>query len=823
MILILLAAAVVSGVTGSIEGKGVTDALIILAIVIVNAVIGTAQEAKAEHALEALKRMSAPHCKVVRDGKVSVLEASSLVPGDIVELESGDMVPADMRLTEAINLKIQEAALTGESVPEDKRTDELSGDVLLGDRENMVFSSSIVAYGRGRGIVTATGMQTEVGKIAELLQAVPDAKSPLQKKIDRLGSVLGLISIAVCLIIFAAGFMQGRELLGMFMIAVSLAVAAIPEGLPAVSTIVLAVGVQRLAGKNAIVRDLPSVETLGSTTVICSDKTGTLTQNRMAVVKMFSDNETVDVPQQANDGQKQLMLAGILANDARLGGAPEDRQSMGDPTETALLELGLRFGLDKNDLDKRHPRVAEIPFDSGRKMMSTVHREESGRLIVYTKGGPDEILERCAFIQIRGEVRPLDEPGRELIRKANLDMARNALRVLATAYTSLDALPGEVTSEALEKDLVFCGLLGMMDPPREEARAAVAACRSAGIRPVMVTGDHAVTALAIAETLGIKGSGETALTGADLEGMSDSDLAGRVEQTSVFARVAPEHKVRIVRAFQSRGAVVAVTGDGVNDAPALKLADIGVAMGQTGTDVSRQAADIVLTDDNFATIVTAVEEGRRIYDNILKAIQFLLSTNIGEVLVIFIAVAAQWPVPLLPVQILWVNLVTDSLSALALSVDPADSDVMRRRPVDAKTDILRGTFLLRILLQGAMLAFFTLAAFRIGLQSSVETARTMAFAVLVFTQVAHVFNVRSPLRSAFASMFGNRLLLGALALVLLMMSAVLALPALHGVFYLTPLDSSQWFWVIVLSLAPLPLVEVVKAALRIYLRGERDE
>ena len=827
MILILLAAAAVSGITGYIEGEGVTDALIILAIVIVNAVIGTAQEAKAENAIAALEKMAAPHCTALRDGQASTVDVRELVPGDIVLLETGDLVPADMRLTEAVNLTIQESALTGESVAEEKHTGPIPGEVLLGDRENMAFSSGIVTYGRGRGIVTATGMRTEMGKIAGMLQAAPEAKSPMQARLDQLGRYLGLASLAVCIAIFAAGLVQGREIMGMFMVAVSLAVAAIPEGLPAVSTIVLAVGMQRLAARNAIVRNLPSVETLGSTTVICSDKTGTLTQNRMTVVSLYADGDEARKPEAMREEWRQLLMAAVLANDATLAsgglanGAPASgdgkNASTGDPTETALLDLGLRFGLDKNLLEKEHRRVSEIPFDSERKMMSSVNRDPSGRLTLYVKGGPDEVLARCTRVLGHGGIHALGEEERETIRRANLNMAGQALRVLAGAFRPLDSLPGDADggdSAAMEKDLVFCGLIGMIDPPREEVRGAVAICRTAGIRPVMITGDHMATALAIADELGIRREGDGFMTGAELEKASDAELDAAVPRTAVFARVAPEHKVRIVRALQHRGEIVAMTGDGVNDAPALKLADIGVAMGITGTDVSKEAADIVLADDNFATIVTAVGEGRRIYDNILKAVQFLLSTNIGEILVIFTAIMAGWATPLLPIQILWINLVTDSLPALALSVDPAAPDVMRRGPVDAKQGILQGSFLLRVILQGLMIAALSLIAFRIGCGTDDATGRTMTFAVLAFCQIAHVLNVRSALGSAFRGMFANRLLLGALAVVVALMFIVIEIPALHGIFHLAPLTASQWVWVAALSLAPLPLVEAAKAVAR---------
>ncbi|MDL2329995.1 HAD-IC family P-type ATPase, partial [Desulfosarcina sp. OttesenSCG-928-A07] len=566
MILILFVAAVISGVTGYLEGEGFTDAIIILAIVLVNACIGTAQETKAENALEALEKMSAPHCKVLRDGQVSVIDVQGLVPGDVVIIESGDLVPADMRLVEAVNLKIQESALTGESLPEEKHTDPLPDEVLLGDRENMAFSSAIVTYGRGRGIVTTTGMNTEMGKIADMLQSVPETQSPMQAKINQLGRILGLAAISICVLIFVAGTFQGREWIGMFMIAVSLAVAAIPEGLPAVSTIVLAVGMQRLAQKNAIVRNLPSVETLGSTTVICSDKTGTLTQNRMAVVRVFTHDKIIEMSAlkaQMADVQP-LLQAAILANDAKLSRVADAWQTTGDPTETALIDMGLGAGLNKTDLDRDYPREGEVPFDSERKMMSTIHRHPDGNAntpwTVYVKGGPDEVLERCTHMLKDGSTVLLDEAGKDRIRKANIAMAESALRVLAMAFRPMAAMPADMSSAAVEKDLVFCGLAGMMDPPREEARAAVATCRSAGIRPVMITGDHPVTALAIAENLGIRNPEDQTMTGADLEKMTEADLDTVVETTSVYARVAPEHKARIVKALQQKGAVVAMTG-----------------------------------------------------------------------------------------------------------------------------------------------------------------------------------------------------------------------------------------------------------------------
>ena len=816
MIFVLLVAAIISGVVGYMNGEGFTDAIIILIIVLLNACIGTAQEVKAEKSLEALEKMSAPYSKVIREGQVETIPSREIVKGDLVVVETGDLIPADMRLTEAINLKIEEAALTGESVPETKNTDVIEDEVSLGDRENMAYSSTLVSYGRGRGIVVKTGMFTEVGKIAGMIQSVPDTKTPMQARIDQLGKFLGIAALAICLIIFLVGILQGRELLSMFMTAVSLAAAAIPEGLPAVSTIVLAVGVQRLAKRNAIVRHLPSVETLGSTNVICSDKTGTLTQNKMTIVRLYTDYKQEDVPAKLNPDQEMLLKSSILANDAKLSREEGVWRTTGDPTETAFLETGLRFGLNKSDFEQQEKRVGEIPFDSERKMMTTINTNRDNQKIrVYTKGGVDELLACCDFILSNGKVDRLSDSNKDLIRKANVKMAEKALRVLGVAYKDIEEQPTEVTSEIVEKQLVFIGMVGMIDPPRDEVRDAVLKCRAAGIKPVMITGDHLITAVAIAESLEIKERGEIAMTGSELEKISDNELLQNIQDTSVYARVSPEHKVRIVKAFQQKGEIVAMTGDGVNDAPALKLADIGLAMGITGTDVSKEAADVVLADDNFTTIVAAVEEGRRIYDNILKAIQFMLSTNVGEILVIFVAIIANWATPLLPIQILWINLVTDSLPALALSVDPADPDVMQRKPIDSKEGIMTRPFLMRILLQGIMIAGLSLTAFLIGMQTSVAVAQTMTFAVLAFTQITHVLNVRSNLHSAFRNMFKNKLLLGALAIVLLLMVVVLEIPHLHDVFHLAPLNQVQWMWIVGLSLAPLPIVEMVKGVLRL--------
>ena len=818
MIIVLLVAAAISGVVGYMHGEGFTDALIILFIVILNAIIGTVQEAKAEQSLEALEKMSTPHCKVIRDGQVQVISSTELVVGDVVVLDTGDSIPADLRLVEAVNLKIQDAALTGESVPEEKFIETIEQDnVPLGDRDNLGFSSSMVTYGRGKGIVIGTGMNTEVGKIAAMIQSVVETKTPLQEKLDKLGKFLGMGALAICVMLFGVGVLYGKGLLEMFMTAVSLAAAAIPEGLPAVSTIVLAVGVQRLVKKNAIVRTLPSVETLGSTTVICSDKTGTLTQNRMTVVKIFA-NSTLTDTSAISEGEasnlEELIRTAVLANDTKLSNENGTWKTTGDPTETALVDMGLKFNRIKDTLENEQPRVEEIPFDSERKMMTTVHRRHNGSFMVCTKGGLDEVLSCCDKILTNGKIETLTEKEKENIKTVNNEMAQKALRVLAMAKKNIETLPEKIMPETLENDLVFVGMVGMIDPPREEVKSAVEKCRTAGIKPVMITGDHKITATAIALELGIMQQGDEVRTGADVEQMTDDELLDNVHRIAVYARVSPEHKVRIVKAFQRSGDVVAMTGDGVNDAPALKLADIGCAMGITGTDVSKEAADIVLTDDNFATVVTAVEEGRRIYDNILKAIQFMLSTNIGEIVVLFVAILANWATPLLPIHILWINLVTDSLPALALSVDPANPDIMQRKPIDSKQGIMSGRFASRIFLQGTMIGLLSLIAFRIGMQTSVAAAQTMTFAVLALTQMTHVFNVRSNQHSAFKGFFSNKYLIGAIATVFILMLTVLELPVLHDIFRLTTLDMTQWMWVAILAIAPLPIMELVKLVQR---------
>lgn len=824
MIIILIIAAVISGLLGEL-----TDAVVILMIVILNAVLGVVQENKAEESLAALKRMAAPNAKVLRGGRHDIIPARMLVPGDIVILETGDLVPADIRITKALNLKIQEAALTGESVPVEKDESPLSRkNVPLGDRVNMAYSGSLVTYGRGEGIVVGTGMDTEVGKIAKMIQSVEEVETPLKKRLQILGKALGIAALAICAVIFIVGVAYGKEIFEMFLTSVSLAVAAIPEGLPAIATIVLAIGVQRMVKRNAIVRRLPSVETLGSATVICSDKTGTLTQNKMAVEKLFYNSRVYSAnmdtePLDYSEHLRLLVTTGVLCNDSKLKETDEGVIALGDPTETALVDLGLKVGINKEQLEAGQPRVDEVPFDSKRKLMTTVHTLES-RYRVYTKGAVEELLKISDSILLDGKVVKLEQQHRDTILKTNEEMARDAMRVLGMAYKDIQDLSRGSGEQVYENGLIFIGMTGMIDPPRPEAKEAVTLCKRAGIKPVMITGDHSVTAVAIARDLGILTEGEEAVTGAELEDISDQDLEERVDRISVYARVSPEHKVRIVKAWQARGQIVAMTGDGVNDAPALKIADIGAAMGIVGTDVAKEASDMVLTDDNFATVVAAVEEGRTIFANILKAIQFLLSCNVGEILTLFVATMLNWYEPLLPIHILWVNLVTDSLPALALGVDPAEKNIMDRKPRNPEKNIFDKGMITRIIYQGIMVGALTLAAFVYGSQRSLETGRTMAFTVLALSQLVHAFNVRSNKQSAFkAGLLSNRYLLGAVVLSSLLVFAVLEIPFLASVFKVTALKAAEWKMVGVLSLAPVVVVEVVKLLGLNTAGGEQDE
>ena len=837
MIIVLIIAAIISGVVGYIEGEGITDSIIILIVVILNAVIGVIQENKAEKSLEALQKLSAHVSKVIRNGKMEVIPAKELVPGDIVVLDTGDYVPADLRIIEAVNLKSQEASLTGESVPVEKSANTIEQEeVDLGDRENMLFSSSLITYGRGKGIVVETGMNTEVGKIAGIINSAEETQTPLQEKLNKLGKTLGIAALVICAIIFVIGLLYGKDPIEMFMTAVSLAVAVIPEGLAAVSTIVLAIGVQRMVKRHAIVKKLPAVETLGSTTVICSDKTGTLTQNKMTVEKIFYNGKLLDaeeVKQNIDTNLEKLVYISMLCNDTKISA---NNELTGDPTETALVDMGFNLQFEKNIYDK-NPRIKEIPFDSDRKLMTTVNKINN-KYVVLTKGGVDELLAKCNKYLYDGEERNDLEIYKKVITKNNEDMAKDALRVLSMAYKEIDHEPTDEEMKNIEQDLIYVGMVGMIDPPRLEVKDAVDKCEKAGIKTVMITGDHKITAIAIAKSLGILQSEEEALTGAELEKMSDEDLTKNIRKYSVYARVSPEHKVRIVKAWQANGEIVAMTGDGVNDAPALKTADIGCAMGIVGTDVSKEAADVILTDDNFATIVSSVEEGRRIYDNILKAIQFLLSSNVGEVITLFVAILItpllgnlfgidiNLIVPLLPIHILWINLVTDSLPALALAVDPPQKDVMDRKPNKNKSVFTKG-MIWRIVYQGILIGVITIVAFIVGLATpdenlpvieeltneeiKVEIGQTMAFCVLAFSQLVHVFNVRDNKTSIFKTgIFSNKQLILAVLASAALMLGILLIPALRHVFSIPVLPVGNILEIVVLSLMPLIVVELFK-------------
>ena len=860
MIIVLIIAAIVSGIVGYMEGEGITDSIIILVVVIVNAIIGVVQESKAEKSLEALQKLSSHVAKVVRNGKIEVVASKELVPGDVVVLDTGDYVPADLRIIESANLKSQESSLTGESVPVDKNTEVIKDEkVSLGDRANMLFSSSLITYGRGKGIVVETGMNTEVGKIATIINDTEGTATPLQIKLNKLGKTLGIAALAICVVIFIIGIAYGKPIIDMFMTAVSLAVAAIPEGLAAVSTIVLAIGVQRMVKKNAIIKKLPAVETLGSATVICSDKTGTLTQNKMTVQKIFVDNELKDVNdiKEISENLNELMNISVLCNDTKIG---ENKKLTGDPTETALVDLGFNIDFDVENVIE-YERIKEIPFDSDRKLMTTVNKV-GDKYFVYTKGGIDELLARCTAYKINNEIRKDLNEYKATIDKYNIEMAKDALRVLAMAYKEVDHVPTDEEMKNIENDLIYVGMVGMIDPPREEVKLAVNKCKTAGIKTVMITGDHKITAVAIAKSLGILEDESEAITGTELEEMSDEDLTKNIRKYSVYARVSPEHKVRIVKAWQANGEIVAMTGDGVNDAPALKTSDIGCAMGIVGTDVSKEAADVILTDDNFATIVSSVEEGRRIYDNILKAIQFLLSSNVGEIVTLFLAILiTPWIGStfgidinlievLLPIHILWINLVTDSLPALALAVDPAEDDVMNRKPKKQKGIFTKGMSF-RVVYQGIMIGLITLAASIIGVATPedqlptmvridnqiysaeeidnldevlangaeivdkqevrVEIGQTMAFVTLAFSELVHVFNVRNNKKSIFKTHpFNNKVLLLAIAASAALMLVILFIPALRHIFSIPILPMNNVLEIVGLVLLPLVIVEIFK-------------
>ncbi len=804
MILILIAAAAISFVIACVEGepKEFFEPALILLIVVLNAVLGVMQESKAEKALDALKGMSAPHARVIRDGAETVIDAKDLVPGDIIRVEAGDFVPADARLLESSGLKSEESALTGESVPSEKDAEEsVSEDAPLGDRNNMIFSGCSITYGTATAIVTATGMNTEMGKIANLLDAEEEGQTPLQQKLAQLGKYLGFMALVVCGIIFIVGIANGLDTIDIFMTAVSLAVSAIPEGLPAIVTIVLSIGVQRMVKKNAIIRRLPAVETLGGASVICSDKTGTLTQNKMTMMKVHCDGTDAleDISMDNSPAAKLLLQYGTLCSDGSVVFKDGEEQHIGDPTETAIIVAAHKNGMEKEALNEHYPRLCSLPFDSDRKLMSTVN-EIDGKKIVIVKGAFDMMASRC----ISGDL--------DAARKMNEEMSEKALRVLAVAYKEIDALPENISTETLETGLTFLGLLGMIDPPRPEAKEAVAVCRKAGIKPVMITGDHVITASAIARELGILEENDAAITGAELDNMTDTELDERVEHIAVYARVSPENKIRIVKAWQRKGHVVSMTGDGVNDAPALKAADIGCAMGITGTDVAKGAADMTLTDDNFATIVDAVKEGRGIYANIKKVVGFLLGTNIGEVITVFVAMLLWHKTPLLSMQLLWINLVTDSLPAIALGMEAVESDVMDKKPKPKNEGLFAGGYGVRIALQGLMFGILSLVAFWMGHKVTGQDAggQTLAFMVLALSQVVQAYNMRSEHSLFQIGAFKNKTLNRAALVSLILVLLVLFTPV-SVAFGLIYLPWTLYAFGLGLIIVPLVVMEISKA------------
>ena len=814
MIIVLLAAAVISFFAH--EGApDPTDAIVILAVVILNAIVGVIQESKAEEAIEALQKMASPVATVLRDGEHLHVKGEEIVVGDIVILEAGDVVPADMRLLEVNTIKIEEAALTGESVPVEKDLVIPEGeDVGIGDRSNMAFASTNVTYGRALGVVTATGMDTEVGKIAHMLANTEESKTPLQENQDALGKWLTIMILVIAVIIFGIGLIRGYEWTHMLLTAIAIAVAAIPEGLPAISTIILALGTQKMASRHALVRKLPAVETLGGVEVICSDKTGTLTLNQMTVEKMVFNNEIHDAHEEMNESISALRIMN-LANDTKI----TEEKLIGDPTETAMVQFGLDKGYDvRVDLEK-NPRIAEVPFDSTRKLMSTIHQLEAGNYLVATKGAPDMLLEKVTHIEENGQVRPITQEDRDTLARLNKEMATQALRVLAIAYKYIDQVPETMDSESVEFDFVFAGLVGMIDPERKEAAIAIQVAKEAGIRTVMITGDHRDTAQAIAKRLGIlrPDQEDGVLTGAELNEISDEELARTIEDYSVYARVSPEHKVRIVKAWQADGKVVSMTGDGVNDAPSLKQADIGVGMGITGTEVSKGASDMVLADDNFETIVVAVEEGRKVFSNIQKAVQYLLSANFGEVMTLFIATMAGWSI-LEPIHILWINLVTDVFPAITLGMEDAEADIMKHPPRGKGSNFLSNGVLPSIYYQGFFEGGVTLFVYWYATHAAgwgVPTGETMAFATLGLIQLFHAFNVKSVYKSlATVGAFKNKMFNIAIVVSALMLLSVLVVPGLTTVFSVTVLNLEQWLVVLAAAFSIVPFVEIAKAIMR---------
>ena len=816
MIIILIVAAIISGITAFYEGESFADVIIILSVVVINAVLGVVQESKAEAAIEALQEIAAATSKVLRDGKVTVLKSDELVPGDVVLLEAGDAVPADGRIIESASMKIEEAALTGESVPANKiagllKLDTGEKDVPLGDRKNMAYMGSTVVYGRGKMVITGTGMKTEMGKIAEALSMAQDEATPLQLKLNQLSKILTVLVLGICVVIFAVGLFRAGissdTILSTFMVAVSLAVAAIPEGLAAVVTIVLSIGVTNMSKRNAIIRKLTAVETLGCTQIICSDKTGTLTQNKMTVVEHVADDE------------KALETAMALCSDAEYDA--DAGEAVGEPTECALVNDAAKNGMIKTQLKEEYVRVGEAPFDSLRKMMSTIHETKDHQIIQFTKGAPDEVLKCCTHAMVNGEKVPMTEEVRASILKSNKAMADRALRVLCGACRQWDKMPESTEPEFLEQDLTYLGLSGMIDPVRPEVKAAIVECREAGIRPIMITGDHKDTAVAIGMELGILTDPSQAITGAQLNEISDEDFEKKVEEISVYARVQPEHKVRIVNAWKKKGMITAMTGDGVNDAPSIKSADIGVGMGITGTDVTKNVADMVLADDNFATIVSAVEEGRRIYANIRKAIQFLLASNLAEVLAIFFSTMIGFTI-LKPVHLLWINLITDCFPALALGLEKSESDIMKKKPRDPKEGIFAGGMGFDVFFQGAVVTLLVMISYLVGhrIESGVwefvnsADGTTMAFLTLSMVEICHSLNMRSRRGSIFKLNSHNVFLYGAMLVSLILTTVVIEVPFIAKAFQFTPIDFTEYLIALGLAVLIIPIMEIVKAIQR---------
>ncbi|MGH4118458.1 cation-translocating P-type ATPase [Clostridium sp.] len=820
LIYILLAAAIISGLLGEIS-----DSIIIAIVIFINATVGIIQESKAEKALDALKKLSTPHAVVKRDGELKEISSEQVVPGDIIIIDAGRYVPCDMRLIETANLKIEESTLTGESVPVDKDANlVLKGeDIPLGDQKNMLFMSTLATYGRGVGIAVSTGMNTEIGKIAKMLDEKVDNETPLQKKLAQLGKYLGIGALLICALMFLVGVLQQRDLLEMLLISISLAVAAIPEGLPAIVTIVLAMGVQKMIKKNAIVRKLPAVETLGSVNIICSDKTGTLTQNKMTVTKFYVDGSlsNIDNLNIDDNGHKLLLENLVLCNDATYS----KNSKTGDPTEIALLVAGANYNIFKDELEKDHKRTSEVPFESDRKLMSTVNKYNN-EFYVMTKGAIDNLIKLCSKAYIKGTIIDITPKIKEDILAASYNMSDDALRVLGAAYKVIPS--SHVDIDSLESDLILIGLVGMIDPPRLVVKDSISECMKSGIKTVMITGDHKNTAFAIAKELNITQDPLAVMSGSDLDKMSEEELSNKIDNIRVFARVSPEHKVKIVKALKAKGNIVSMTGDGVNDAPSLKMADIGVAMGITGTDVAKGAADMILVDDNFSTIVSAIREGRNIFTNIKKTIIFLLSCNIGEIIALFLAILLGWATPLRPIHILWINLITDTLPALALGVDPGDPDVMKYKPRNPKDSLFKGE-LLNLLLNGTLIGILTLTAFVVGFKyysgdtslfplfpenlskDALEHAQTMAFVVLSVSQLVHSLNMRNGKKSIFQiGLFSNKYLIGAIVFGIVLQDLIITIPFFANAFSVHDLSLMDWGFVTILALMPLLFNEIVK-------------